>query len=352
MTDNPYKILGLDLSAPPEVIKAAYKALMKRKDIHPDLGGDLSAAQKVNEAYSLLSDPLKKKELDSRLKSEGSSSGHSFRQKVLVICLHCYSVNELEDERLVFLAKCGGCKQPFDKRKAYRQQQTENSFQKAQSNQFQNASPRGSAGQQKSRAYKPPFQQESPPKPKDPAEVAYFLYMKGMYLRALSDYKMLIDRDGTNDEFHFMAGMCLYRLKDFQDASRYFLQAVRLNDQSFKWKVWLAKSLIKENRISQAIEILELVIREKPDNMNTLAILGTSYFKIGNYREAIFVLNKVVEKRPALYKSIYWLANAYYRMRQFSHARKYFIASRQIFPNNHKISEMIQHCERHLRMNL
>ena len=55
-SENPYKLLKVDSEAPLEVVKAAYKALMKTGSIHPDLGGENNLAQDINNAYQILSD--------------------------------------------------------------------------------------------------------------------------------------------------------------------------------------------------------------------------------------------------------------------------------------------------------
>ncbi|HBI56242.1 MAG TPA: hypothetical protein DDY38_05415, partial [Firmicutes bacterium] len=44
-----YKVLGVSPGAPTEVIRAAYRALMKRH--HPDVGGDPERAKEIEEAY-------------------------------------------------------------------------------------------------------------------------------------------------------------------------------------------------------------------------------------------------------------------------------------------------------------
>lgn len=49
---NPFAVLHLLPSAPPEVIKAAYKALALIT--HPDRGGDAEAFRKIQEAYEEL----------------------------------------------------------------------------------------------------------------------------------------------------------------------------------------------------------------------------------------------------------------------------------------------------------
>ena len=58
-----YKILGVPRNATPEQIKSAYRAMARKS--HPDRGGDEEAFKEVNEAYSVLSDPEKKKEYDT-----------------------------------------------------------------------------------------------------------------------------------------------------------------------------------------------------------------------------------------------------------------------------------------------
>jgi curved DNA-binding protein len=58
-----YQILGVERTASESDIKAAYRKLASRH--HPDRGGDTSAFQEIQQAYSVLSDPVKRKEYDS-----------------------------------------------------------------------------------------------------------------------------------------------------------------------------------------------------------------------------------------------------------------------------------------------
>ena len=78
-----YQYLNIDRNAIPEVVTAAYRGLMKK--YHPDLnGGDKEAeekAKKINEAYEVLSDPVKRKEYDRWLDSIGDSSGSAGRRQ-------------------------------------------------------------------------------------------------------------------------------------------------------------------------------------------------------------------------------------------------------------------------------
>ena len=75
-----YKILNVSPSASDDEIKTAYRNLAKR--LHPDLnpGVDTTAIfQKVNEAYSVLSDPIQRAKYSKRVdrnQSQPNNSGH------------------------------------------------------------------------------------------------------------------------------------------------------------------------------------------------------------------------------------------------------------------------------------
>jgi hypothetical protein len=60
---NHYRMLHVQTDAPPEVIKAAYRALMAIH--HPDVGGEHAKAVMINEAYTILSNPTRRAEYDA-----------------------------------------------------------------------------------------------------------------------------------------------------------------------------------------------------------------------------------------------------------------------------------------------
>lgn len=61
-----YQILYVSYHASQEEIKDAYKKLSMQH--HPDRGGDTNEFQKVSEAYSVLSNPIKRKKYNVLIK--------------------------------------------------------------------------------------------------------------------------------------------------------------------------------------------------------------------------------------------------------------------------------------------
>ncbi|MBT8099981.1 MAG: DnaJ domain-containing protein [Gammaproteobacteria bacterium] len=64
---NYYDVLHVSRSAPEEVIRSSYRAMMQQLKNHPDLGGDPATASLINEAYAVLTNASRRAEYDARL---------------------------------------------------------------------------------------------------------------------------------------------------------------------------------------------------------------------------------------------------------------------------------------------
>ncbi|WP_428121902.1 J domain-containing protein [Candidatus Poriferisodalis sp.] len=61
--DDPYAVLGVTAAASPDELRRAYRQRMR--SVHPDTkNGDEEAAKQVNAAYTLLSDPARRRIYD------------------------------------------------------------------------------------------------------------------------------------------------------------------------------------------------------------------------------------------------------------------------------------------------
>lgn len=60
-----YRLLHVQPDAPAEIVRASYRTLMSTLRAHPDLGGDHERAALLNEAYEVLSDPIRRAAYDA-----------------------------------------------------------------------------------------------------------------------------------------------------------------------------------------------------------------------------------------------------------------------------------------------
>jgi DnaJ-class molecular chaperone len=77
---NLYRILHVQHDAPAEIIRASFRTLMQSLKMHPDLGGNIKAAQLINEAYQVLSNPAQRHSYDKSLKEQAHPIMHSVKR--------------------------------------------------------------------------------------------------------------------------------------------------------------------------------------------------------------------------------------------------------------------------------
>jgi len=65
-----YQILFVHADAPQEIIKSSYRTLMQQLNAHPDRGGDSDEAALINRAYAVLTDAVKRKAYDLKLREQ------------------------------------------------------------------------------------------------------------------------------------------------------------------------------------------------------------------------------------------------------------------------------------------
>lgn len=73
MRDDYYRVLQVDPSAHPQVIRAAYRALLRVVGKHPDAGGTADEAREVIEAYEILRDDARRRAYDRWLRAHAAA---------------------------------------------------------------------------------------------------------------------------------------------------------------------------------------------------------------------------------------------------------------------------------------
>jgi curved DNA-binding protein CbpA len=88
---NYYRILQVQPDAPPEIIHASYRTMMRELRRHPDLGGSVAEASLLNEAYETLSDPVRRAAYDDELFVKYTKQNQSYTKQPItpVFCPIC-----------------------------------------------------------------------------------------------------------------------------------------------------------------------------------------------------------------------------------------------------------------------
>jgi len=111
MQKNYYRILQIDPTADPLIVKSAYRTLMLDLKSHPDHGGNIDYAQAINEAYEILKNPEKRKQYD---KSNFIAIRKNKAQKQFfqLRCHHCNQINTISltlNETEMYHTICTSC---------------------------------------------------------------------------------------------------------------------------------------------------------------------------------------------------------------------------------------------------
>jgi len=97
-----YEVLQVHPRAHPLVIQKVYHVLMRDLRHHPDLGGDVPTAQLINEAYQVLSDPVRRAAYDrfraqAGIRTELPGQGQTVTTPVEAPAVHAELLAELTD---------------------------------------------------------------------------------------------------------------------------------------------------------------------------------------------------------------------------------------------------------------
>ncbi|MEM1229799.1 MAG: DnaJ domain-containing protein [Pseudomonadota bacterium] len=118
-----YQILHVSEDAPQEIIRASYRALMQALRAHPDLGGDTEQATLINEAYSTLSRPERRRVYDEQRRGLGAPATAApapaprvtvtYREQSRGVLTHCLFCGEASPAARDLSPHCRRCESPL-----------------------------------------------------------------------------------------------------------------------------------------------------------------------------------------------------------------------------------------------
>lgn len=105
---------------------------------------------------------------------------------------------------------------------------------------------------------------------KDPfaMDEAYQLYEQGDYAQALEKYQQLLEKNPGDAEISFNAGASLYKLERYDDAAKYFKQALNSQDIQLREQALynLGNTLAQQGKLDEAIQSYDEALSLKSDD--------------------------------------------------------------------------------------
>lgn len=111
---------------------------------------------------------------------------------------------------------------------------------------------------------------------------------------------------------------------DYRKAEEFFRQAAGLAPGCFICRYNLGRSLIELGNFDEAIELLNILVKDKPDYANAYSILGDAYFGKMRYEESIAAYRKALAMKPDDSITLCNLGTALHRTEKYEEARKVF----------------------------
>lgn len=180
---------------------------------------------------------------------------------------------------------------------------------------------------------------------KEKVDKAVELYNKGDYQKAIDTFSSVLENYPDNAEVYNNIALCYANLGDFDNAEKNYLKAEELNpslvqiyinlaDIYYRQKQmgkgielisrglgaigdnlvlrhYLARFYMEDARLDLAIDELEHILEQQPENYDVYYDLGKVHFELGNYDSALENFENVLEFKPDNEWIYYYLGQAY-----------------------------------------
>jgi Tfp pilus assembly protein PilF len=153
------------------------------------------------------------------------------------------------------------------------------------------------------------------------------LQRAGEYRAALEQYAQLLERVPADQPevlslIQLRMSECLWSLKRPQEAYAALEESLRNNAKNTPAHLRLAQLLLAGADTAGAVEQANLVLKNDPQNVQALSLLGAAFIDAGSPARARVVLVRVLELDPAQVNAALTLAELYARNGEMDEARK------------------------------
>ncbi|MCX2742902.1 tetratricopeptide repeat protein [Mangrovivirga sp. M17] len=156
------------------------------------------------------------------------------------------------------------------------------------------------------------------------------------YGAAISYYEIAINNGAGGPEQLTALGDVLIETESFRDAISRYSQAININKEYLPAYSSRALAHMYLGNNQAAVEDLNVILANDPDNANARYNRGYLMEQLGNFEAAISDYNKFIENNPEDDQVVFDRANAYFSLESYSEALKDYNKAIEINPDNGK----------------
>ena len=145
-------------------------------------------------------------------------------------------------------------------------------------------------------------------------EEALNYYKSGEYEKAIDAFSTVVETEEPNAEIYNNIGQCYASLANDSKAEEYFVKAIELNSQLAHAYINLADIYYRNKDFGKGIGLLTNGVNAMPDNMVMAHFLARFYMEDCRLDLAIDELEKVLENQPENYDAYYDLGKVHYEL--------------------------------------
>lgn len=160
--------------------------------------------------------------------------------------------------------------------------------------------------------------------------IAKILVSKGQQEQAKTRITNFLSKNPNSQVAHKFMAECYEKEENYDAAVSEYRKVAELNRNDLEVAYSLASVMNKNKQNEQAIEVLQDILRHKPENENATNLLGDIYFEEEKYKEAASLYMAALRYHPGSYDLYYSLGMVYTMCNDFSRAKECYEKAAEI----------------------
>lgn len=149
---------------------------------------------------------------------------------------------------------------------------------------------------------------------KEKVDQAVELYNKGEYQKAIDMFSSVLENCPDNAEVYNNIALCYANLGDFEKAEKNYLNAEELNPALPQIYINLADIYYRQKEMGKGIELIARGIANVPDNLVLRHYLARFFMEDARLDLAIDELEHILEQQPENYDVYYDLGKVHFEL--------------------------------------